>query len=86
MQWSFSNKISGNFQFLSFEGAGAGAGAKDEKPKTGFEALASTGLVTVTTTEAVDSSQKPFSSVLQVYFGFPLLLFFLSLKYMYETS
>ncbi|KAL3512154.1 hypothetical protein ACH5RR_024871 [Cinchona calisaya] len=61
MQWSFANKISGNSQFFSFEGAGA----KDEKPKTGFEALASTGLVTITTTEAVDSSQKPYSSVMQ---------------------
>lgn len=66
MQWSFSNKISGNSQFFSFEGAGA----KDDKPKTGFEALASTGLVTITTTEAVDSSQKSYSSVMQVYYYF----------------
>ncbi|XP_027123145.2 protein TIFY 6B-like isoform X2 [Coffea arabica] len=65
MQWSFSNKASANPQFFSFEGAGAGAGAKDDKPKTGFEALATTGLVTITTTEAVDSSQKPYSSVVQ---------------------
>lgn len=63
MQWSFSNKASANSQFFSFEGAGTGA--KDDKPKTGFEALASTGLVTITTTEAVDSSQKPYSSVMQ---------------------
>ncbi|KAL3529112.1 hypothetical protein ACH5RR_008434 [Cinchona calisaya] len=58
MQWSYSNKISGNYQF-SFEGG------KDDKPKTGFEALASTGLMTITTTEAVDSNQKPYSSVKQ---------------------
>ena len=74
MQWSFSNKASANPQFFSFEGAGAGA--KDDKPKTGFEALATTGLVTITTTEAVDSSQKPYSSVVQVIFVFLCQIFF----------
>lgn len=60
MQRSSSTKISNLPQYLSFKGA------QEEKPKTGFDALASTGLVTITTTEAVDSSLRPFSGATQV--------------------
>nr|ALI87031.1 JAZ3 [Catharanthus roseus] len=59
MQWSFPNRGGSATQFLSFEAS------KEEKPKTGFEALASTGLVTITTSEAVDSGMKPYSSIVQ---------------------
>lgn len=59
MQWSFSNKGGSAPQFLSFEAS------KEEKPKTGFEALASTGLVTITTTETVDSGMNPYSNIMQ---------------------
>ncbi|MCD7454330.1 hypothetical protein HAX54_024342 [Datura stramonium] len=52
MQWSFSNNSSGHPQYLSFKGA------QEDKPKIGFDSLASTGLVTITTTEAVDSSHR----------------------------
>lgn len=63
MQWSFSNKGSSAPQFLSFNSS------EEEKPKTGFEALASTGLVTITTTETVDSGMNPYSSIMQVSCG-----------------
>ncbi|KAL2554645.1 Protein TIFY 6B [Forsythia ovata] len=59
MQWSFSNKVSAVPQLLSFQGA------QIEKPKTGFDSLASTGLVTITTTEAFNSDQKPYPGVMQ---------------------
>ncbi|XP_022841492.1 protein TIFY 6B-like isoform X2 [Olea europaea var. sylvestris] len=60
MQWSFPNKVSAVPQLLSFQGA------QIEKPKTGFDSLASSGLVTITTTtEAFDSDQKPYSGVMQ---------------------
>ncbi|KAK4394899.1 protein TIFY 6B [Sesamum angolense] len=52
MQWSFSNCGSAP-QLLSFQAAQA------EKPKTGFDSLTSTGLVTVTTTEAAQKSIVP---------------------------
>lgn len=58
MQWSFSNKNSALPQLLSFQGA------QEEKPKTGFDSLPSTGLVTITTTGAFDSG------VMQVCCGF----------------
>lgn len=53
MQWSFPNKVSALPQLLSFQ---------EEKPKTGFDSLASTGLVTITTT---DSEHKSYSDVVQ---------------------
>ncbi|XP_011072018.1 protein TIFY 6B isoform X1 [Sesamum indicum] len=52
MQWSFSNSGSAP-QLLSFQAA------QEEKPKTGFDSLTSTGLVTVTTTEAAQKSIVP---------------------------
>lgn len=63
MQWSFSNKGGSAPQFLSFEAS------KEEKPKTGFEALASAGLITITTTETVESGMNPYSSIMQVSCG-----------------
>ncbi|KAI3454354.1 hypothetical protein Pfo_011017 [Paulownia fortunei] len=54
MQWSFSNKVSALPQLLSFQGA------QEEKPKTGFDSLASTGLMTLATTEAFDSEHKSY--------------------------
>ncbi|CAI9113707.1 OLC1v1014360C2 [Oldenlandia corymbosa var. corymbosa] len=67
MRWSFPNKVPTNSPFFTLNSTStvAAPGSKDDKPKTGFEALASTGLVTITTTEAVDSTQKSFSSVMQ---------------------
>ncbi|CAI9780058.1 unnamed protein product [Fraxinus pennsylvanica] len=60
MQWSFSNKVSAVPQLLSFQGA------QIEKPKTGFDSLASSGLVTIkTTTEAFNSDLKQYSGVMQ---------------------
>ncbi|KAI3464183.1 hypothetical protein Pfo_020846 [Paulownia fortunei] len=59
MHWSFSNKASALPQCLSFQGA------QEEKPKTGFDSLVSTGLVTITTTEAFDSDHKSYSGVMQ---------------------
>ncbi|XP_019169520.1 PREDICTED: protein TIFY 6B-like isoform X2 [Ipomoea nil] len=52
---AMSTKISNLPQYLSFKGV------QEEKPKTGFDALASTGLVTITTTDAVDSGLRAFS-------------------------
>lgn len=62
MQWSFSNKGSALPQLLSFQGA------QEEKPKTGFDSLASTGLVTLTT-EAFDSDHKSYPAP-HVSYGF----------------
>ncbi|XP_073294343.1 protein TIFY 6B-like isoform X1 [Primulina huaijiensis] len=59
MQWSFSNKVSPLPQLLSFQDV------HEEKPKTGFDSLASTGLVSITTTEAFDSDHNPYSGVMQ---------------------
>nr|GLL29344.1 protein TIFY 6B-like isoform X1 [Ipomoea trifida] len=56
---AMSTKISNLPQYLSFKGV------QEEKPKTGFDALASTGLVTITTTEAVDSGIRAFSGATQ---------------------
>lgn len=58
MRWSFSN-ISAHPQYLSFKSA------PEDKPKIGFDSLASTGLVTITTTEAVDSSHQTYPDVSQ---------------------
>lgn len=58
MQWSFSNNISAHPQYLSFKSA-------QEEPKIGFDSLASTGLVTITTAEAVDSSHRTYTGVTQ---------------------
>lgn len=58
MHWTFSNNASGS-QFLSFDSSNI------EKPKTGFEALASTGLVSITTTESSDANQKLHSNSMQ---------------------
>ncbi|KAL3835286.1 hypothetical protein ACJIZ3_010022 [Penstemon smallii] len=58
MQWSFSNKGSSP-QCLSFNSA------QEENPKTGFNSLASTGLVNITTTEAFDSDHKSYPGIVQ---------------------
>ncbi|XP_060168956.1 protein TIFY 6B-like isoform X2 [Lycium barbarum] len=64
MQWSFSNK--GHPQYLSFKGTTSQE--NNNKPKTGFESLASAGLVTITTTtEPVDAIHRTYcTSVTQV--------------------
>lgn len=62
MRWSFSS-ISAHPQYLSFKSA------PEDKPKIGFDSLASTGLVTITTTEAVDSSHQTYPDVSQVCYG-----------------
>ncbi|XP_057804193.1 protein TIFY 6B-like [Salvia miltiorrhiza] len=54
MQWSFSNKGSALPQLLSFQGA-----QEDKQPKTGFNSLASSGLVTLTT-DVFDSDHSQF--------------------------
>ncbi|KAH6828923.1 hypothetical protein C2S53_013490 [Perilla frutescens var. hirtella] len=61
MQWPLSNKFSSSSQpqLLSFHGS-----SHEEKPKTGFNALASAGLVTITTTE-IDSDHRSYSGVMQ---------------------
>ncbi|CAN4088716.1 unnamed protein product [Withania somnifera] len=59
MQWSFPNNISAHPQYLSFKSA------HEDKPKVGFDSLASTGLVTITTTESVDSSHRTYPGVTQ---------------------
>lgn len=58
MQWSFSNKAPTLPRLLSFQDV------HEEIPKTGFESLASTGLVSITTTEAFDSDHSPYSNVM----------------------
>lgn len=63
MQWSFTNNVTAHPQYLSFKSA------PEDKPKIGFDSLASTGLVTITTTEAVDSSHRTYSDVTQVCYG-----------------
>ncbi|XP_073059143.1 protein TIFY 6B-like isoform X1 [Primulina eburnea] len=59
MQWSFSNKAPTLPRLLSFQDV------HEEIPKTGFDSLASTGLVSITTAEAFDSDHSPYSSVMQ---------------------
>ncbi|KAK6148228.1 hypothetical protein DH2020_019140 [Rehmannia glutinosa] len=54
MQWSFSKKGSAPPHLLSFHGV------QEEIPKTGFDSLTSTGLITLTTTEAFDSEHKSY--------------------------
>lgn len=63
MNWSFSNKASAP-QFLPFHGA------QEERVRTGFDSLASAGLVTITTTEAFNSDKKSYPDLLQVRCGF----------------
>lgn len=59
LQRSFSNKAPP--QYLSFKDA------QGNTPKTGFDSLASAGLVTITTShEAVDSIHRPYTAVTQV--------------------
>nr|QZL14042.1 jasmonate ZIM-domain protein 3 [Mentha canadensis] len=58
MQWSFSSKSSALPQLLSFHSA------QEERPKTGFESLASSGLITLTT-DAFDSSHKQYPASLK---------------------
>ncbi|KAG8378674.1 hypothetical protein BUALT_Bualt07G0009900 [Buddleja alternifolia] len=52
MQWSFSNKSSSHPQLLSFQ--------EEKQSKTGFDSLTSTGLVSLTTTEAFDPDHKSY--------------------------
>lgn len=70
MQWSFSSQG----QVLSFQGSAQ----EDNRPKTGFESLASTGLVTLTTREALESDHKSYPSAPQVSYGFIEYFNFLS--------
>ncbi|CAN4100291.1 unnamed protein product [Withania somnifera] len=58
MQWSFSNKANPQ-NHLSFKGQEN----HNNKPKIGFESLASAGLVTITTnTEVDDTIHRPYST------------------------
>ncbi|KAG8388512.1 hypothetical protein BUALT_Bualt02G0133300 [Buddleja alternifolia] len=54
MQWSFPNNASAIPQLVSFRGS------REDTTKTGFDSLASTGLVTITTTENFDSDHKSY--------------------------
>ena len=68
MQWSFSNKGSALPNLLSFQG-----GQEDKQPKTGFNSLASSGLVTLTT-DVFESSHRQFPAS-QVGYGPPFVAF-----------
>lgn len=58
MQWPLSSKFSTQPQLLSFHGS------HEENPKTGFDSLASAGLVTITTSE-IESDHKSYSGIMQ---------------------
>nr|ATB56304.1 TIFY6B [Salvia miltiorrhiza] len=58
MEWRLPNKSFAQPQLLSFHGS------HGEKAKTGFDSLASAGLVTITTTE-IDSDRSSYSTVMQ---------------------
>lgn len=59
MQWTFSNKAQPQYH-LSFKGQ---ENNNNNKPKIGFESLASAGLVTITTTtDIVDTIHRPYST------------------------
>ncbi|KAJ7975263.1 Protein TIFY 6B [Quillaja saponaria] len=60
MQWSFSNKVSALPQFLSFKAA-----QDDRQRKTVLDPQASTGFMTISTAEALDSNPKPFRGAIQ---------------------
>lgn len=60
MQWTFSNKAQPQYH-LSFKGQENNN--NNNKPKIGFESLASAGLVTITTTtDIVDTIHRPYST------------------------
>ncbi|XP_024018070.1 protein TIFY 6B isoform X1 [Morus notabilis] len=60
MQWSFSNKVSAVPQFLSFK-----ASQENRPRKTVHDPLGSSTLMTISTVDAFDTNQKPFSSAIQ---------------------
>ncbi|XP_042964109.1 protein TIFY 6B isoform X2 [Carya illinoinensis] len=61
MQWPFSNKISAGPQFLSFR-----ATQEDHSPrKTLHDPLASSGSMTISSADVLDTNQKPYSGVIQ---------------------
>lgn len=66
MQWSFSNKVHPHDQYVSFKGQEN----NNNKPKIGFEFLASAGLVTITTTtELVDAIHQPRSTQIGAHYS-----------------
>lgn len=65
MQWSFSNKVSALPQFLSFKAA-----QEDRSRKTVQDPLASSTYMTISPADAFGTSQKPFSSAIQVFFSY----------------
>jgi len=62
MQWSFSNKVSAIPQFLSFKSS------LEDKPRKAVHdpVASSSGLVSISTTDAFDSNQKTYSGLVQV--------------------
>lgn len=64
MQWSFSNKVSAIPQFLSFKG-----GLEEKPRKTIHDPIASSGFTPISTADAFDSNQKPYSSMVQKNMG-----------------
>lgn len=61
MQWSFSNKVSALPPFISFKTP------QENRPrKTVDDPLGPSTLMTISTVDAFDTSQKPFSSAIQV--------------------
>jgi hypothetical protein len=68
MQWSFSNKLSAVPQFLSFRDA-----QEDRSRKIVHDPVASSGFMNISAADVFESSQKPYSGVIQV-FSFALSL------------
>jgi hypothetical protein len=61
MQWSFSNKVSAVPQFLSFRSA------QEDRPRRNVnDSIPSSGFMTISTADAFDSNQKPYSGLIQV--------------------
>ncbi|GMY24017.1 protein TIFY 6B-like isoform X1 [Fagus crenata] len=60
MQWSFSNKVSAVPQFLSFRSA------QEDRPRRNVnDSIPSSGFMTISTADAFDSNQKPYSGLIQ---------------------
>lgn len=59
MDWQLSNKSYACPQLFAFRNS------HEESPKTGFDSLASAGLVTIITTE-INSDHRSYSPVMQV--------------------
>ncbi|XP_062159495.1 protein TIFY 6B isoform X2 [Alnus glutinosa] len=60
MQWSFSNKLSAVPQFLSFRDA-----QEDRSRKIVHDPVASSGFMNISAADVFESSQKPYSGVIQ---------------------